>query len=168
MDNYRDKLPQFINIQGRYLSDVLFITQWCKTAFYVLSRNRKIVAVSSFFLTLFASQIREFFLPQPEFSRFSKVSRDRLLSPTLCFWDRVFEICYEAELFSFISYHPQRKWSARTYRILWLNPSVYLQIFISSNNKCEKINYSFLVIQSYVQRIMNWKVTENSNVDHNA
>ena len=41
MDNYRERLHQCINIQGRHLSDVLFNTRWCKTAFCVLSRNRK-------------------------------------------------------------------------------------------------------------------------------
>ena len=65
MDNYRERLHQCINIQGRYLSDVLFKTRWCKTAFCVLSRNRKTFAVSSSVLNLFASQIGEFFLPHP-------------------------------------------------------------------------------------------------------
>jgi len=41
MDNYRERLHQCINIQGHHLSDVLFKTHWCKTAFCVLSRNRK-------------------------------------------------------------------------------------------------------------------------------
>jgi len=41
MENYREKLHQFINIQGRQLIDVLFKTRCCKTAFCVLSRNRK-------------------------------------------------------------------------------------------------------------------------------
>jgi len=40
-DNYRERLHQFINIQGRHLSDVLFKTRGCKTAFCVLSRNKK-------------------------------------------------------------------------------------------------------------------------------
>ena len=40
MDNYRERLQDFINIQGRHLSDVLFKTL-IKTAFYALSRNRK-------------------------------------------------------------------------------------------------------------------------------
>jgi len=44
MDNYRERLHQLINIQGRLLSDVLFKTHRCKTAFYVLSRNRKTFA----------------------------------------------------------------------------------------------------------------------------
>ena len=63
MDNYRERLHQCINIQGRHLSDVLFKTCRCKTAFCVLSRNRKTFAVSSLVLNLFASQIGEFFLP---------------------------------------------------------------------------------------------------------
>jgi len=63
MDNYRKRLHKIINIQGRHLSDVLFITHKCKTAFCVLSRNRKTFAVSSLILNLFASQIGEFFLP---------------------------------------------------------------------------------------------------------
>jgi len=41
MDNYRERLHQFIKVQGCRLSDVLFKTHWCKTAFCVLSRNRK-------------------------------------------------------------------------------------------------------------------------------
>jgi hypothetical protein len=49
MDNYRERLHQCINIQGRQLSDVLFKTRCCKTApccwfntaFCVLSRNKK-------------------------------------------------------------------------------------------------------------------------------
>jgi len=41
IDNYREKLHQFINIQGHHLRDVLFKTRFCKTAFYVFSRNRK-------------------------------------------------------------------------------------------------------------------------------
>jgi len=65
MDNYREKLHQFIDIQGRHLSDVLFKTHRYKTVVYVLSRNRKIFTVSSLVLNLFASQIGEFFLPHP-------------------------------------------------------------------------------------------------------
>ena len=61
MDNYRERLHKFINIQARYLSDVLFKIYWYKTAFYVLSRNGKICAISSMILNLFASQIGEFF-----------------------------------------------------------------------------------------------------------
>ena len=64
MDNYRERLHQFINIQGRHLSDVcskhVDVKQHC-----VLSRNRKTFAVSSLVLNLFASQIGEFFLPHP-------------------------------------------------------------------------------------------------------
>ena len=41
MDNYRERLHQCINIQDRHLSDVLFKTHRCKTAFCVLSRNKK-------------------------------------------------------------------------------------------------------------------------------
>jgi len=63
IDNYRERLHQCINIQGRHLSDVLFKTHCCKTAFCVLSRNKKTFAVSSLVLNLFASQIGEFFLP---------------------------------------------------------------------------------------------------------
>jgi len=63
--DYRERLHQCINIQGHHLSDVLFKTRWCKTAFCVLSRNRKTFAVSSLVLNLFASQIGEFFLPHP-------------------------------------------------------------------------------------------------------
>ena len=65
MDNYRERLHQFINIQGRHLSDVLFKTHWCKTTFYVLSRNIKNISVSSLVLNVFASQMGEFFLPHP-------------------------------------------------------------------------------------------------------
>jgi len=65
VDNYRQRLHQFINIQGRHLSDILFSTHWCKLAFYVLFRNRKNISVSSLVLNLFASQIGEFFLPHP-------------------------------------------------------------------------------------------------------
>jgi len=65
MDNYRQRLHKFINIQGRHLRDELFETHRFKTAFCVLSRNRKIFAVSSLLLNVFASQIGEFFLPQP-------------------------------------------------------------------------------------------------------
>ena len=65
MDNYRERLHQFINIQGRHLSDVLFKTRWCKTAFCVLSTNKKTFAVSSLVSNLLTSQIGEFFLPQP-------------------------------------------------------------------------------------------------------
>jgi len=65
MDNYRERLHQFINIKGRKLSDILFKTHWSKTAFYVVSRNRKTFAVSSLVLKLFASQIGEFFLLHP-------------------------------------------------------------------------------------------------------
>jgi len=61
MDNYRERLHQCINIQGRHLSDGLFKTRCCKTAFCVLSRNRKHISLSSLVLNLFASQIREFF-----------------------------------------------------------------------------------------------------------
>ena len=68
MDNYRERLHQCINIQGRHLSDVLFKTHWCKTAFCVLSGNRKTFAVSSLVFNLFASQIGEFFLLHPVFS----------------------------------------------------------------------------------------------------
>ena len=63
MDNYRERLHQFINIEGCHLSDDLFNTPTYKTAFYVLSRNRKSFAVSSVVFSLFASQIGEFFLP---------------------------------------------------------------------------------------------------------
>jgi len=59
------RLYQFISFQGRHLSDDLFKTHWCKTAFCVRSRNRKTFAMSSLVLNLFASQIREFFLPHP-------------------------------------------------------------------------------------------------------
>ena len=65
MDNYRERLHQFINIQGRRLSDILFKTHWYKTVFCVLSSNRKIFAVSPSVLNLFASLIGEFFLPHP-------------------------------------------------------------------------------------------------------
>jgi len=65
MENYRERLHQCINIQGRHMSDDLFKTRRCKTAFCMLSRNRKTFAVSSFILNLFASQIGEFFLPHP-------------------------------------------------------------------------------------------------------
>ena len=66
MDNYWERLHQCINIQGRHLSDVLFKTRWCKTAFCVLSRNKKkTFAVSSLVSNLLASQIGEFFLPHP-------------------------------------------------------------------------------------------------------
>ena len=68
MDNYRERLHQCINIQGRHLSDVLFKTRWCKTAFCVLSRNKKTFAVSSLVLNLLASQIRDFFLPHPVYA----------------------------------------------------------------------------------------------------
>jgi len=64
-DNYRQRLYQCINIQGPHLSDVLFKKRGCKTAFCVLSRNRKTFAVSSLVLNIFASQIGEFFLPHP-------------------------------------------------------------------------------------------------------
>ena len=64
-DSYRERLHQCINIQGRHLSDVLFKTRWCKTAFCVLSRNKKTFAVSSLVLNLLASQIGDFFLPHP-------------------------------------------------------------------------------------------------------
>ena len=59
MDNYRERLRQFINIKGRQLSDVLFKIHYYKTAFYVIFRNRKIFAISSSMLNLFASQIEE-------------------------------------------------------------------------------------------------------------
>ena len=65
MDNYRERLYQFINIQSRHLSDVLFKTRGCKTVSCVLSRNRKNICVSSLVLNLFTSQIGEFFLPHP-------------------------------------------------------------------------------------------------------
>jgi len=52
-----------VNIQDRHLSDVLFKTRSCKTAFGVLSRNRKTFAVSSLILNSFASQVGQFFLP---------------------------------------------------------------------------------------------------------
>jgi len=65
MDNYRERLHQCINIQGRHLSDVLIKIRCCKTAFCVLSRNRKTFAISSLVLNLFGSQIGEFFLPHP-------------------------------------------------------------------------------------------------------
>ena len=65
-DSYRERLHQCINIQGRHLSDVLFRTRLCKTAFCVLSRNKKkTFAVSSLVLKLLASQIGDFFLPHP-------------------------------------------------------------------------------------------------------
>jgi len=67
MENYRERLHQFINIQGRYLSDSLFKIHYYKTAFCVLSRNRKHISVSSLILNLFASQKGEFFLPHPVF-----------------------------------------------------------------------------------------------------
>ena len=60
-----ERLHQCINIQGRHLSDVLFKTHWCKTAFCVLSRNKETYAVSSLVLNLLASQTGEFFLPHP-------------------------------------------------------------------------------------------------------
>jgi len=69
MDNYRERLHKFINIQGHHFSDILFKTHCCKTEFYVLSRNRKVFAISSLVLNLFASQIGEFFLPHPVESR---------------------------------------------------------------------------------------------------
>ena len=65
MDNYRERLHQCINIQGRHLSDVSFKTHCRKTAFCVLSRNRKNISV--LVLNLFASQIGKFFLPHPVF-----------------------------------------------------------------------------------------------------
>ena len=55
MDNYWERLHQFINNQGCHLRDGLFKTYWRKTAFCVLSRNRKTFAVSSLVLNLFAS-----------------------------------------------------------------------------------------------------------------
>jgi len=58
-----ERLHQSTNIQGTHFSDDLFKTHWCKTAFYVLFRNRKIFAISSLVLNLFASQMGEFFLP---------------------------------------------------------------------------------------------------------
>jgi len=65
-DNYRETLHQFINIQGRHLSDVLFKTRRCKTAFCVFSKNKKkTFAVSSLVSNLLASQIGEFFLLHP-------------------------------------------------------------------------------------------------------
>ena len=40
-DIYRKRLHQFINIQGRHLSDVLFKTRRCKMVFCVLSISKK-------------------------------------------------------------------------------------------------------------------------------
>jgi len=65
MDNYRQRLHQFINIQCRHLRGVLFKTFWCKTVFCVLSEIGKLFAISCLVLNLFASQIGEFFLPHP-------------------------------------------------------------------------------------------------------
>jgi len=67
MDNYGERLHQCINIQGRLLSDILIKIHWCKTAFYLISGNRKKLFVSSLGLNLFASQLAEFFLPHPLF-----------------------------------------------------------------------------------------------------
>ena len=64
-----ERLHQCITIQGRHLSDDLFKTHWCKTAFCVLSRNRKTFAISSLVLNLFASQIGELFLPYSVYIR---------------------------------------------------------------------------------------------------
>ena len=47
------------------MSDVLFTIHGRKTAFPFRCRNRKIYAVSSLVLNLFASQMGEFFLPHP-------------------------------------------------------------------------------------------------------
>jgi len=41
MENYRARLHHYINIRGHYLGDDLFETHLNKTAFYLLSKNRK-------------------------------------------------------------------------------------------------------------------------------
>jgi hypothetical protein len=64
MDNYRERLHQFINIQGRHLSDVLLKKVDVKRH-SVYFPEKKIV-VSSLVLNLLASQIGDFFLPHPE------------------------------------------------------------------------------------------------------
>jgi len=56
MDNYRERLYNFINIHGRQLRDVSFKTRCWKTAFDVLSRKRNTFAVSSLVWNLFVSQ----------------------------------------------------------------------------------------------------------------
>ena len=68
MDNCREGLHQSINIQGRHLSDILFKIHCYKIAVCVLSRYRKIFALSSSVFNLFASKIGEFFLPHPVFA----------------------------------------------------------------------------------------------------
>jgi len=64
MDTYREATSVY-QYSRPPLSDDLFKTHCCKTAFCVLSRNRKIFTVSFLILKLFASQNGEFFLPHP-------------------------------------------------------------------------------------------------------
>ena len=64
MGNYRERLHKFINIQGRQMRDFIFETHRCKTAFRVLSTNRKLFEVSSLVLNIFAPKIGAFFLTQ--------------------------------------------------------------------------------------------------------
>ena len=92
MDNYRERLHQFINIQGRHLSDVLFKTRWCKAAFCVLSINKKKCDVSSFVSNLLASQIGEIFLPHPVWPVSVLLSVHRVLISKIA--DYNLSVCY--------------------------------------------------------------------------
>ena len=46
MDNYRERLHHYINIQGHYLGDDLFETRLSKTSFYLFSIHGKYLLYS--------------------------------------------------------------------------------------------------------------------------
>ena len=144
MDNYRERLHQCINIQGYHLSDVLFKTHWCKTAFCVLSRNKKTFAVSSLVLNLLASQIGEFFLPHPvyyiciNFYTVSLVTEYRILMGNILIhiWEVLCLIsspgigCPEWFLLADTEITPQNMpWHFFTYPLHYLPVTIRLMLF---------------------------------------
>ena len=63
MDNFRDRLQEFVINNGRHLGDVIFKSIWRKIASYVLFINKRIFCVSCFVWFLLTFKMWELFLP---------------------------------------------------------------------------------------------------------
>ena len=65
MDNFRERLQEFVINNGWHLSDVIFKSVWKKNASYVVFINKIVFCVSFFVWFLLTFKIWELFLPHP-------------------------------------------------------------------------------------------------------
>ena len=67
MENFRERLQEFVINNGRHLKDVIFKSIWKKIASYVLFINKRIFYVPCFIWFLLTFEMWELFLPHPVF-----------------------------------------------------------------------------------------------------